>query len=204
MRINRFAKISFIDFVKSNSMLLFQYFIFLISYVFGSLTVHYGYAFDSNDEINKCILDCLSLDFFDNLKSNFLFSVIVLCLMLLLSYYPFGAPLIVTVTALNSMGIGCLMSSVCRSYNTKGLIFNIITFLLPSILRSIIFAIFASVAIFHSCSLASIALFGNSPINFKQKSKDLLLLYLILVAASAFIAVIAAFLTIFTKDFLTN
>lgn len=204
MRINRFAKISFIDFVKSNSMLLFQYFVFLISFIFGSLTVHYGYAFDTNDEFSKCILGCMSLDFFDSLKSNFLFSLVALCLMMLLAYYPFGAPLIVTVTAINSMGIGCLMSSVCRYYGAKGLAFNIITFLLPSLLRSILFATFASVAIFHSCSLASIALFGNSPINFKQKSKDMLLLYLILIAASALIAVIAAFLTIFMKDFLTN
>ena len=204
MRINRFAKISFIDFVKSNSMLLFQYFVFLISFIFGSLTVHYGYAFDSNDEFSKFILECLSYNFLDNLKFNFLFSFAVLCLMLLLAYYPFGAPFIVAIIALNSMGTGCLMSSVCRIYSAKGLAFNIITFLLPLILRAIIFAIFASVAVYNSCSMARIALSGNSPINFKQKSKDMLLLYLILIAASALIAVIAAFLMIFMKDFLTN
>lgn len=203
MRINHFAKINYLNFIKTNAIIVFHYFVFLFSFILGSLTVLFDFSFIDNSDFTVHIFDYFEQDYLSCFCNQLIFNLIVVFVIFLLSFYPFGAPFTVCVFSLYAQSVGCLVTAVCKHFGFKGVLLNVTAYIIPFAMLSFVYALISSASISFSYSVLS-TVFGKTVIDIKQKAKDLLLLFIILIIVITVIASFSALLAMLFNGFITN
>lgn len=196
----RISSVNLVSFLKSNGLFVFHYIVYLISFLFGSLSVVFSFSFTDSSEFNSLISSYFNLDFWGCFVNQFLLNLLILTILYFLSFYPFGAPLSVFVFSFYSLGVGCLLTAVCKHIGAKGLMISLIRFVLPFIANLFIYSLLSSAAISYSHLLLQ-AIFGKKSIpDFNRKTKDTFLLYIILIFAAFIVALVASLLNMIVYE----
>ncbi len=197
------SKAHFFSFVKANGMFVFHYIVYLVSFVFGCLTAAFSYSFKNTDFLSV-FYTFVNVDFWSGFLNSLLFNLAVLLFMYIVSFYPFGFPLVLSAYSVYSMGCGCLMASVCRFIGVKGIVVNGILFLIPLISLAFVFCLMSCASMSYSYGLIGMVFGKVSSTDTVRKTKDTFILFLVLVFVVALICLIMALLKLYVAEILTN
>ena len=204
MRINHLTKIRWVDFLKSNVVLVLHYFLFLAAFVFGALSVMLDYNWFDSTHIGEVFNNGLITDYWNLFKYCFLVCFAIITAVYFFSFYPFGAPITIIIFTLYSFVVGFISASVCRDYGFRGLAFNTVSLVVPTIIFAIVFALLSSASVSFSVNVANIIFKNKAAIDIKQKTKDVFILYLILTVIVVLNSLLTSFLIMIISRIITT
>jgi len=203
MRIKHFSRIRWIDFFKSNIILVFHYFLFLASFIVGVLSVLFDFTIFDSTYLAELFNSEVLADYWTVFKYCFLICFVIVSAVYFLSFYPFGAPLTVIVYISFSFIVGFIATSICNLFGFSGLAFNVVSFVIPTIIFAIVFSLISSASVSFSTNVATMIFKNKSIVEFRQKTKDVFILYLILTVIVVLNSLLASFLIMIISGIIT-
>ena len=204
MRINHFAKIRFVDFIKSNVVFVFHYFLFILTFTIGAFAVIFNFSFIDTALVESFVKQFLEFDLWIAFKYCLISNLFVITVLYFLSFYPFGAPIIIFVFATVSYCLGSVFAIICREYGFSGILFNLLALTLPIVINLVEYVLVFSASLSISTNIARLIFSNNCVIELRQRTKDLFVLYLIIVFAISLNSLLLSFLITLLSVIITN
>ncbi len=178
------------------------YVLFIISFIFGLISVKCNFAFSNLTVFTELLSKTINKSFFLNFISFSVINIIIAALIILCGYFAFGTVLDYVLFASYAVGNGALFALVCRQCGGIGIAVNLTMFLIPSILSFILFTMLSTSSSYFSNGLA-VAVFSNrSLIGINSRMKDMLLLFVFSIPCFAAVSALRAlFIMIFSGVF---
>ena len=190
--------------LRRNTPFLFHYILFIVSFVFGLLTVVFDFAFNGGDTFAELLSKTVNNSYLTNFLSYLFACLIMSTTIVLCGFFTFGAPLSVAVFIAYGLGNGAMFAFVCRQCGAVGIAVNLALFLVPSVLTFIMLTLISSSSAYVSTGLAAAVFSNRSLVGIKGRISDMMLLHAFSVPCfAALSAVRALFIMIFSGVFFT-
>lgn len=161
---------------RKSTPFLIHYVLFIVSFVFGVLSVVYGFTFTDSGAFATVLSKTVNNSYLNNFLSYLISCAIISAAISLCGFFTFGVCVSMPLFVFYGLGVGALFAHVCNQCGAVGIAVNLTLFLIPSILTFALLTFISSSSVYFSTGLA-VAVFSNrSIIGIKNRMNDMLLL----------------------------